>query len=195
MFGKNWGGTVYDCIKKSLKKNPQRHSNTFKPLYHTFYKKGGEMDIKRLVSSVDGLNSVSTAKKWISLIKEISGHEFKKVQARNKKQFLSFYNFTDNDVENFKTIAYLKNQMSLKEAIKAVYGDLQKSKENTLADKIDKLEGYVLILYKDNKEYKSKIKFLTNKVNRLKKALEEMEATLELLPFALWEKARRKFGK
>ena len=153
------------------------------------------MDIKRLVSSVDGLNSVSTAKKWISLIKEISGHEFKKVQARNKKQFLSFYNFTDNDVENFKTIAYLKNEMSLKEAIKAVYGDLQKSKENTLANKIDKLEGYVLILYKDNKEYKSKIKFLTNKVNRLAKELEEMEATLELLPFALWEKARRKFGK
>lgn len=85
--------------------------------------------------------------------------------------------------------------MSLKEAIKAVYGDLQKSKENTLADKIDKLEGYVLILYKDNKEYKSKIKFLTNKVNRLAKELEEMEATLELLPFALWEKARRKFRK
>ena len=153
------------------------------------------MDIKRLVSSVDGLNSVSTAKKWISLIKEISGHEFKKVQARNKKQFLSFYNFTDNDVENFETIAYLKNEMSLKEAIKAVYGDLQKGKENTLADKIDKLERYISILYEDNKEYKSKIKFLTNKVNRLVKELEEMETTLELLPFGLWEKARRKFGK
>lgn len=27
--------------------------------------------------TVDGLNSVSTAKKWITLIKEISGHEFK----------------------------------------------------------------------------------------------------------------------
>lgn len=36
------------------------------------------MDINKLVSLVDGLNSVSTAKKWITLIKEISGHEFKK---------------------------------------------------------------------------------------------------------------------
>ena len=31
-----------------------------------FIRKGGKMDIKRLVSSVDGLNSVSTAKKWES---------------------------------------------------------------------------------------------------------------------------------
>lgn len=190
------GVTAYGCIKMVFEEKIFKDIGILLNHYTIlFIRKGGKMDIKRLVSSVDGLNSVSTAKKWISLIKEISGHEFKKVQARNKKQFLSFYNFTDNDVENFKTIAYLKNEMSLKEAIKAVYGDLQKSKENTLADKIDKLEGYVLILYKDNKEYKSKIKFLTNKVNRLAKELEEMEATLELLPFALWEKARRKFGK
>lgn len=190
------GVTAYGCIKMVFEEKIFKDIGILLNHYTIlFIRKGGKMDIKRLVSSVDGLNSVSTAKKWISLIKEISGHEFKKVQARNKKQFLSFYNFTDNDVENFKTIAYLKNEMSLKEAIKAVYGDLQKSKESTLADKIDKLEGYVLILYKDNKEYKSKIKFLTNKVNRLAKELEEMEATLELLPFALWEKARRKFGK
>jgi len=56
------------------------------------------MDINKLVSKVDGLNSVSTAKKWITLIKEISGHEFKKVQARNNRQFISFYNFTNDDV-------------------------------------------------------------------------------------------------
>ena len=48
------------------------------------------MDINKLVSKVNGLNSVSTAKKWIILIKEISGHEFKKIQARNNKQFISF---------------------------------------------------------------------------------------------------------
>ena len=73
---------------------------------------------------VDGLNSISTAKKWITLIKEISGHEFKKVQARNSRQFMSFYNFTDDDVEDFRTIAYLKNEMSLKDAIRVTYGDI-----------------------------------------------------------------------
>ena len=89
---------------------------------------------------VDGLNSVSTAKKWITLIKEISGHEFKKGQARNSRQFVSFYNFTDDDVEDFKTIAYLKNEMSLKDAIRETYGDIYKHKEYTLIQQLETLK-------------------------------------------------------
>ena len=140
------------------------------------------MDIKQLVSMVDGLNSVSTAKKWITLIKEISGHEFKKVQARNNRQFVSFYNFTDNDVEDFRTIAYLKNEMSLKDAIRETYGDIHKSKEYSLAH--DNFKN----LYSSNKK-------LQMKFQRLEKEQEEILSTLELLPFGAWEKARRKFGK
>jgi len=117
------------------------------------------MDIKQLVSMVDGLNSVSTAKKWITLIKEISGHEFKKVQARNSRQFVSFYNFTDDDVEDFRTIAYLKNEMSLKDAIRETYGDIHKHKENTLTQQLENLkEDFITLndnfknLYSSNKK-------------------------------------------
>ena len=153
------------------------------------------MDINKLVSLVDGLNSVSTAKKWIILIKEISGHEFKKVQARNSRQFVSFYNFTDNDVEDFRTIAYLKNEMPLKEAIRATYGDTHKHKEYTLTQQLETLKEDFITLNDNFKNLYSSNKKLQIKFQRLEKEQEEVLSTLELLPFGAWEKARRKFGK
>lgn len=144
---------------------------------------------------VDGLNSVSTAKKWITLIKEISGHEFNKVQARNNRQFVSFYNFTDNDVEDFKTIAYLKNEMSLKDAIRATYGDIHKRNEYTLTQQLEALKEDFIILNDNFKNLYSSNKNLQMKFQRLEKEKEEILSTLELLPFGAWEKARRKVGK
>lgn len=153
------------------------------------------MDINKLVSKVEGLNSVSTAKKWIILIKEISGHEFKKVQARNNRQFISFYNFTNDDVEDFRTIAYLKNEMSLKDAIRATYGDIQKRKEYSLAQQLETLKEDFITLNDNFKNLYSNNKILQMKFQRLEKEQEEILSTLELLPFGAWEKARRKFGK
>ena len=153
------------------------------------------MDIIKLVSKVDGLNSVSTAKKWIILIKEISGHEFKKVQARNNRQFISFYNFTIDDVEDFRTIAYLKNEMPLKDAIRATYGDIQKRKEYSLAQQLETLKEDFITLNDNFKNLYSNNKILQIKFQRLEKEQEEILSTLELLPFGAWEKARRKFGK
>ena len=153
------------------------------------------MDIKKLVSTVDGLNSVSTAKKWITMIKEISGHEFKKVQTRNSRQFVSFYNFTDDDVEDFRTIACLKNEMPLKDAIRATYGDIHKRKEYSLTQQLEILKENFITLNDNFKNLYSSNKKLQMKFQQLEKEQEEILATLELLPFGAWEKARRKFGK
>ena len=144
---------------------------------------------------VDGLNSASTAKKWITLIKEISGHEFKKVQARNNRQFISFYNFTYDDVEDFRTIAYLKNEMSLKNAIRATYGDIHKHKEYSLAQQLETLREDFITLNNNFKNLYSSNEKLQIKFQRLEKEQDEILSTLELLPFGAWEKARRKFGK
>ena len=38
------------------------------------------MTNKELVNQISGLNSTSTLKNWIQLIKEISGKEFKKIK-------------------------------------------------------------------------------------------------------------------
>ena len=85
------------------------------------------LNIHELVSKVDGLNSVSTAKNWITMIKDISGHEFtisKFAVGRNRKGRLitnKGYDFSLDDVDDFQSIADKKAEMGLKKAIETVY--------------------------------------------------------------------------
>lgn len=89
------------------------------------------MTNKELVNQISGLNSTSTLKNWIQLIKEISGKEFKKIKipiSRNPRTHqLSYtvtYDFTDEDLRQFQKLAKLKLEIGLKEAIQAVFGSL-----------------------------------------------------------------------
>ena len=89
------------------------------------------MTNKELVNQISGLNSTSTLKNWIQLIKEISGKEFKKIKipiSRNPRTHqLSYtvaYDFTDKDLRQFQKLAKLKLEIGLKEAIQAVFGSL-----------------------------------------------------------------------
>ena len=69
-----------------------------------------KMTNKELVNQISGLNSTSTLKNWIQLIREISGKEFKKIKipiSRNPRTHqLSYtvaYDFTDETLDNFKS--------------------------------------------------------------------------------------------
>ena len=108
---------------------------------------------------------------------------------------MSFYNFTDDDVEDFRTIACLKNEMPLKDAIRATYGDIHKRKEYSLTQQLEILKENFITLNDNFKNLYSSNKKLQMKFQQLEKEQEEILATLELLPFGAWEKARRKFGK
>ena len=73
------------------------------------------MTNKELVNQISGLNSTSTLKNWIQLIKEISGKEFKKIKvpiSRNPRTHqLSYtvaYDFTDEDLRQFQKLANQK---------------------------------------------------------------------------------------
>lgn len=87
------------------------------------------LNIHELVSKVDGLNSVSTAKNWITMIKEISGYEFpitKFAVGRNRRGRLitnKGYDFTLDDVDDFQRVADKKADIGLKRAIEDVYGN------------------------------------------------------------------------
>lgn len=87
------------------------------------------LNIHELVSEVDGLNSVSTAKNWITMIKEISGYEFpitKFAVGRNRRGRLitnKGYDFTLDDVDDFQRVADKKADIGLKRAIEDVYGN------------------------------------------------------------------------
>lgn len=75
------------------------------------------MTNKELVNQISGLNSTSTLKNWIQLIKEISGKEFKKIKvpiSRNPRTHqLSYtvaYDFTVEDLRQFQKLAKLKSK-------------------------------------------------------------------------------------
>lgn len=93
------------------------------------------LNIHELVSKVDGLNSVSTAKNWITMIKEISGYEFpitKFAVDRNRRGRLitnKGYDFTPDDVDDFQRVADKKADMGLKRAIEDVYGNQWEERE------------------------------------------------------------------
>ncbi|CAM1661092.1 hypothetical protein SMIF22_01910 [Streptococcus mitis] len=87
------------------------------------------MTNKELVNQISGLNSTSTLKNWIQLIKEISGKEFKKIKipiSRNQRTHqLSYtvaYDFTDEDLIQFQKLAKLKLEIGLKELYKSYLG-------------------------------------------------------------------------
>ena len=97
------------------------------------------MTNKELVNQISGLNSTSTLKNWIQLIKEISGKEFKKIKvpiSRNPRTHqLSYtvaYDFTDEDLRQFQKLAKLKLEIGLKEAIQAVFGSLADNEHESL---------------------------------------------------------------
>ena len=97
------------------------------------------MTNKELVNQISGLNSTSTLKNWIQLIKEISGKEFKKIKipiSRNPRTHqLSYtvaYDFTVEDLRQFQKLAKLKLEIGLKEAIQAVFGGLTDNEQESL---------------------------------------------------------------
>ena len=104
------------------------------------------MTNKELVNQISGLNSTSTLKNWIQLIKEISGKEFKKIKipiSRNSRTHqLSYtvaYDFTDEDLRQFQKLANLKLEIGLKEAIQAVFGSLADNEQELLNQAIDEV--------------------------------------------------------
>lgn len=97
------------------------------------------MTNKELVNQISGLNSTSTLKNWIQLIKEISGKEFKKIKVpiskhprTHKLSYTVAYDFTDEDLRQFQKLASLKLELGLKEAIQAVFGSLADNEQESL---------------------------------------------------------------
>lgn len=169
-------------------------------------KNGGMiLDIHELVSKVDGLNSVSTAKNWITMIKDISGHEFpisKFTVGRNRTGRLitnQGYDFSIDDVDDFQSIADKKTEMGLKKAIETIYGN-QWEEDRWESDKaIKSLENRYKVLYEN---YNTLFKLVLNlkqdrdllqkEIVNLRDSLQTIEVWRKGLPFNL---GKNKSGK
>ena len=139
-----------------------------------------------MVASIDGLNSVSTLRKWLRLINNISGYEFKKTTVQigfnNKTQkpiFSSSYDFNKLDFDNIQKVSILKCKLGLKGAIEAVYG----SKEETqkLNTRLSKQKEELTTLY--------------THIGQLHLQINHIEDVIHSLPFGIGSKVKVKDGK
>lgn len=153
------------------------------------------MTNKELVNQISGLNSTSTLKNWIQLIKEISGKEFKKIKvpiSRNPRTHqLSYtvaYDFTDEDLRQFQKLAKLKLEIGLKEAIQAVFGSLA----DTLNQVIDELYDELSAL---KQEFKREMRLIKIENSNLKKKIQDIEESMQtgLLGFVN-KRSKNRFG-
>ncbi|MGT2923600.1 hypothetical protein ACVR0O_00095 [Streptococcus caviae] len=158
------------------------------------------MTNKELVNQISGLNSTSTLKNWIELIKEISGKEFKKIKipiSRNSRTHqLSYtvaYDFTDEDLRQFQKLANLKLEIGLKEAIQKVFGSLADNEQELLNHQvIDELYDELSAL---KQEFKREIRLIKNDNTNLKKKIQDIEESMQtgLLGF-VQKRSKNRFG-
>ena len=158
------------------------------------------MTNKELVNQISGLNSTSTLKNWIQLIKEISGKEFKKIKipiSRNSRThqlcYTVAYDFTDEDLRQFQKLANLKLEIGLKEAIQKVFGSLADNKQELLNYQvIDELYEELSAL---KQEFKREIRLIKNENANLKKKIQDIEESMQtgLLGFVN-KRSKNRFG-
>ena len=163
------------------------------------------MDNKELVERVDGLNSTSTLKNWIALIKEISGKEFPKVKipyGRSRKtgrySYRIAYDFTEDDLSDFQALADKKGEMGRKKAVEAVFGSLRAIEEESTEKRLNEL-SWLLRAYNEqsNKvvtELSAENRSLRRNVATLTQRVDELEALIDGLPFGLGRKAKKSSG-
>lgn len=158
------------------------------------------MTNKELVNQISGLNSTSTLKNWIQLIKEISGKEFKKIKipiSRNQRTHqLSYtvaYDFTDEDLRQFQKLAKLKLEIGLKDAIQVVFGSLADNEhESSLNQVIDELYDELSAL---KQEFKREMRLIKIENTNLKKKIQDIEESMQtgLLGF-VQKRSKNRFG-
>ena len=158
------------------------------------------MTNKELVNQISGLNSTSTLKNWIQLIKEISGKEFKKIKipiSRNPRTHqLSYtvaYDFTDEDLRQFQKLANLKLEIGLKEAIQKVFGSLADNEQELLNHQvIDELYDELSAL---KQEFKREMRLIKIENANLKKKIQDIEESMQtgLLGFVN-KRSKNRFG-
>lgn len=163
------------------------------------------MDNKELVERVDGLNSTSTLKNWLALIKEISGKEFPKVKipyGRSRRtgrySYRIAYDFTEDDLIDFQALADKKDEVGLKKAVEDVFGSLRAIEEETTEKRLNKL-SWLLKAYKEQTtktvtELTADNQRLRRDLTTLTQRVDELEALIDGLPFGLGRKAKKSSG-
>lgn len=143
---------------------------------------------KETVYYIDGLNSISTLKKWRLKIENLTGHQFQESRVRTgRKSYTKVFLFTDDDIDKLQFIADTKDKLGLDKAIIKAYAPSRDSPKLSLAQKFQNLLSYIS---KSEKAIKQSLKTLEEKTDRTSKqitALEERIIELEQRKGLFWK--------
>ena len=143
-----------------------------------------EYDYQEVVDRVDGLNSVSTLKKWRLKIESLTDTQFKESRVRTgRNSYSKVYLFTEDDLNHFQTIADKKSSLGLESAILSGF-----SKENDSQKPIRELVDELEVSFKEIQEdYRRNLA-------KLKQELEVLLARIQTLEKEIKEKSSKRLG-
>lgn len=157
-------------------------------LYIIYYLKGEKMhwfEYKEVVEKVEGLNSVSTLKKWRLKIENLTSYSFKESRVKTgKSSYSKIYLFNDDEVYKFQMIADLKTEIGLNNAILKVYAPSRASPK-TIEIQLKELSSRVNYLSDSLENVINKQHSFDLQLNITKKQISSLESP----------KKRRLFGK
>jgi len=101
-------------------------------------------DYKEVVKKVDGLNSVSTLKKWRKKVEDLTGIEFKESLTGIRESYsVRIFLFSDKDVSQFQEVARMKSQLGLDNAILQAFSP-DKKLQKSISERVELLEFVVI---------------------------------------------------
>ncbi|EPI04838.1 hypothetical protein [Enterococcus faecalis] len=128
-------------------------------------------EYSEVVSLVEGLNSVSSLKRWRKLIEERTGMKFKSSTKRiGRKSATVMYLFSEEDILKLQQVANLKNELGLEKAIVQAFSS-QDEKMN-MEEELNGLKEAVQVLIEVSKTYSREIEGLRKEIRELQQERE-----------------------
>lgn len=123
-------------------------------------------EYEEVVKRVEGLNSISSLKRWRKLIEERTGIKFKSSTKRiGRRSATTMYLFSEEDILKLQEVAKLKNELGLEKAIVQVFSSQEK--KMNMEEELNGLKEAVQVLIKVSKTYGREIEGLRREVREL----------------------------
>ncbi|HAP3762119.1 TPA: hypothetical protein IUT60_002243 [Enterococcus faecalis] len=123
-------------------------------------------EYEEVVKRVEGLNSISSLKRWRKLIEERTGIKFKSSTKRiGRRSATTMYLFSEEDILKLQEVANLKNELGLEKAIVQVFSSQEKKMD--MEEELSGLKESVQVLIEVLKTYGREIEGLRREVREL----------------------------
>ena len=127
------------------------------------------------IQEIDGLESISTLKKWRLKISKLTGHQFKESRVQTgRKSYSKVYIFSDDELDKLQEIAYWKSDLGLDKAILRAFAP-NKDSPQTVSERLEDLSKLVVQLQNNLKKQVEWNQMMTNRLKSFEARLSDLE--------------------